>query len=111
MAGIDPLAVVRERDWLAPNLPIVQLPPVSDSEYKAGMTAGSKWGCAAAAVIGAPLFFFLIIADALGDCAPDTACKKGFLPFVATPTIIVAAALFFTVRVIVNRFRRSQDGD
>ena len=49
MTASAPLAVVRERDWLALNLPIVQLPPVSDSEYKAGMTAGSKWGCAAAA--------------------------------------------------------------
>ncbi|WP_235365018.1 hypothetical protein [Sphingomonas sp. ERG5] len=83
---------------------------MSDGEYNGGTTAGSKWGCATATIIAAPLFFCLMIADALGDCTPDTACKKGFLLFVLAPTIITAAALFITVRFIVNWLRRSSDG-
>lgn len=96
---------------LARNLPIVQLRSVSDSGYQGGTTAGSKWGCAVAALIGAPLFFVLLIADALGDCVPDTDCKKGFLPFVAVPTLVVVAVLFFVVRLLVNKARQgSSDG-
>ena len=90
---------------------IVQLSPVKDSDYKAGPTSGGKWGCAVAVLVGAPLFVFLLIVDALGDCVPDTACKNGFLTFVATPTIFVGAVLFFAVRSIVNRVRRSQGGN
>jgi hypothetical protein len=83
---------------------------VSDSEYRGGTTAGSKWGCAAAAIIGVPLFSFLLLVDALGDCIPDDNCKKGFLPFVVAPTFVAASVLFFVVRFIVNKMRRSSDG-
>lgn len=82
---------------------------MSDSEYRGGTTAGSKWGCAVAALLGAPLFFFLVLVEALGDCVPDTDCKKGFLAFVLVPTVVVSGALFLIVRAIVNRVRRSRD--
>jgi hypothetical protein len=82
---------------------------VSDSEYRGGTTAGSKWGGIVVALICAPLFFFLMIADALGDCAPDTNCKKGFLLVVAAPTAIVGLMLFFIVRSIVKRVGRSRN--
>lgn len=84
---------------------------MGDSKYQGGTTAGSKWGCAVAAVIGVPLFCFLTLVDALGDCIPDSDCKKGFLPFVVAPTVVVAAVLFFVVRLIVNKIRRSTDGN
>jgi hypothetical protein len=80
---------------------------MGESEYRGGTTAGSKWGCATAAIVGVPIFFFLMLVDALGDCVPDDDCKKGFLPFVVAPTFVIAAVLFFFVRSIVNRMRRS----
>jgi len=40
--------------------------------------------------LGVPVFMFLLLADALGDCAPDTACKKGFLTQVLLPSVIIA---------------------
>jgi hypothetical protein len=96
---------------LARYLAIVQPRSMSDSGYQGGSTAGSKWGCAAAALVGAPLFFVLLVADALGDCVPDTGCEKGFLPFVAVPTLVVVTVLFFVVRLLVNRVRQgSSDG-
>jgi hypothetical protein len=98
-------------DCLVRKLSIIQSRSVSESEYKSGTTAGSKWGCGAAGVIGVPLFCFLVLIDALGDCAPDTACKKGFLPFVVTPTVLTAAVLFFVVRLIVNRLSRLRADD
>lgn len=80
---------------------------MSDSKYQGGTTAGSNWGCAVAAVIGVPLFCFLTLVDALGDCVPDSDCKKGFLPFVIVPTVVAAVVLFFVARLIVNKMRRS----
>jgi hypothetical protein len=83
---------------------------MSDSEYRGGTTAGSKWGCAVAALLGVPLFFFLMLVEALGDCVPDTECKKGFLVFALVPTVVVSGALFLVVRAIVNRIRQSRKG-
>lgn len=79
------------------------------SRYRGGTTAASKWGCAVAAGIGFPLFFVLLLADALGDCVPDTECGKGFFRFVLLPTVIVGLASFVTVRWIVDWFCRSDD--
>lgn len=82
-----------------------------DEGYKGGTSVESKWGCFTAAIVCGPLFFFLILLDALGDCAPEPTCKKGFLPFVLMPTGVVAAALYFGVWFVVNRIRpQSKDG-
>jgi hypothetical protein len=75
--------------------------------YQGGTTAGSKWGCGVAAFVTAPLFFIFMIADALGDCAPDAECKKGFVQFVLLPSVVIALGLFFAIRFIVNRLERS----
>ena len=75
------------------------------SGYRGGPTPGGKWGCVAAAAIGAPLFSFLILVDSLGDCAPDADCGKGFLRYVALPTLIVILPVGFGVRAAINRFR------
>jgi hypothetical protein len=81
---------------------------MGDCRYQGGTSKGSKWGCATAAVIGAPVFFFLLIGDALGDCAPDTDCNKGFLRNVAAPTTVLVLVVFFAVRALVNH-RRHDD--
>jgi len=80
---------------------------MSDSEYKGGGTPGGRWGCLIAALVGAPLFFFLVVGDTLGDCAPDTACHKGFWTMVFLPTVLTAAPIGIGVRWLVNR--RSRD--
>lgn len=58
-------------------------------------------------MVGAPLFWFLILVDALGDCVPDTDCRKGFLRYVALPTLVVILIVGFGVRAAINRFRRT----
>lgn len=71
------------------------------------MTPGGKWGCLAAAVVAAPLFLILIIIDALGDCEAGTDCHKGFLRYVALPTLIVGLAIGLGVRGAVNWLKRN----
>lgn len=76
---------------------------MSGSGYRGGTTPGGKWGCAFAALAGAPLFFFLVLMEALGDCVPDAACHKGFLLMVVLPTILIATPIGLVVRWLVNR--------
>ena len=71
-----------------------------------GSRAG-KWGCFATALVGAPLFMFLLIGDALGDCEPDTSCKHGFVSQVLLPTLVVAAVVGFAVWAAVNAARKN----
>src|SRR4051812_23372597 len=51
---------------------------MNDSRYRSGRTAGDKWGCGLAAIVACPLFFFLVLVQALGDCVPDLPCHKSF---------------------------------
>lgn len=81
--------------------------PMSDGGYKGGATVEGRWGCIASAILGVPAFMFLLIADALGDCAPDTACKKGFLTQVLLPTAIVAIGVGLLVRWAVKAAQRN----
>jgi hypothetical protein len=66
------------------------------------LSKGTKWGFMAAILIGVPLFLFLIMMDALGDCAPDTDCRKGFLSVVFLPALLVTIPIFMVVRVAIN---------
>lgn len=75
--------------------------------YQGGGTPGGKWGSIASALVGAPVFYFLIIVDSLGDCAPDADCHKGFLVYVALPTIVVGLLVGLGVRAAVNYLRRN----
>lgn len=80
---------------------------MSDGGYKGGATVEGRWGCIASAILGVPVFMFLLLADALGDCAPDTACKKGFLTQVLLPTAIVAIGVGLLVRWAVKAAKRN----
>lgn len=68
---------------------------------------GDKWGCLTAAIVGAPLFLFLFLLDALGDCAPDTSCRKGFISMVLLPSLVIAGAIYWSVRALI----RARDSD
>ena len=76
---------------------------MSEDGYKSGGTVGGKWGCAIAALVTVPVFGFLLIADALGDCVPDIECHKGFWTFVFTPSAILAIVVGVTIRAIVDK--------
>ena len=75
--------------------------------YKGGTSAANKWGCFTSALVAVPLFTFLLIGDALGDCVPDTPCKHGFLSQVLVPTLAVAAVVGFAVWAGVKVARRN----
>ncbi|WP_205412205.1 hypothetical protein [Sphingomonas crusticola] len=79
---------------------------MSDNQYRGGPSVGGMWGCGVAALLGAPLFAVLIVGDALGDCAPDINCHKGFLSHVALPTAIAVTLIFVAVRALVGFIRR-----
>ena len=52
---------------------------MAGESYEGGLSRADKWGCVAASVVGLPIFAALLFVDALGDCAPDAPCRKGFL--------------------------------
>lgn len=79
---------------------------MNDGRYDGGFSTGGRWGCAVAALLGSPLFLILMTADALGDCVPDTPCRKGFWLYVALPSVIVTLVVWLVVRAIVNHARR-----
>jgi hypothetical protein len=64
------------------------------------------WGCFTFALVAAPLFAFLLIGDALGDCVPDTPCKHGFLSQVLVPTLAVATVVGIAVWAGIKAARR-----
>lgn len=64
---------------------------------------GIKWGCLSAALLGIPMFAFLLLVDALGDCAPEVACRKGFLQYVLLPSAVIAAIVGLTSYWLAKR--------
>ncbi len=83
---------------------------MEDGGYRGGATPGGKWGCAAAALIGVPLFFWLTLINSLGDCAPDAACHGSFWTEAVLPTALVAGIVGLSVRWLVNR-KHGDDAD
>lgn len=81
--------------------------PMTDGGYNGGATIEGRWGCIASAALGVPVFVFLLLVDALGDCAPDTACKKGFLAPVLLPSAVIAIGVGLLVRCAVKTARRN----
>lgn len=79
--------------------------PMSEGGYKGGSTAEGRWGCIASAVLGVPVFLFLLLANTLGDCVPDTACKKAFLTQVLLPSVVIALGVGLIVRWAIKAIR------
>jgi hypothetical protein len=77
---------------------------MGEANYE-GLNTGERWGCAVSG-LGAVCLMFLLSVDALGDCAPDTRCSKGFWTNVLLPTVAITTLAFFTVRAVVNSRRR-----
>ena len=73
-----------------------------DRRYQ-GLAKSDKWGCLVAALVGVPLFVLLLGMDALGDCAPDTSCRKGFLLMVLVPSLLVTLLVFAAARALARR--------
>lgn len=48
---------------------------------------GLYWG----ALVGVPVFLFLLGLDALGNCTPGSGCRHGFWLMVALPSLTVTA--------------------
>jgi len=68
-----------------------------------GLSKADKWGCSIAGVIGFPLFMFLLVGDALGDCEPGPGCRHGFWLMVALPSFVITELIFWMVRDWVQR--------
>ncbi|NML07460.1 hypothetical protein [Sphingomonas sp. G-3-2-10] len=83
---------------------------MGEGGYNGGLTVEGRWGCIAAASLGVPAFMFLLLADALGDCAPGTACKKGFLTQVALPSATIAIGAGLLVYWAIKIARRKNSG-
>ena len=78
-----------------------------DQGYQ-GLPKSDRWGCLAAALVGIPVSLLLLGVDALGDCPPDTSCRKGFLLMVLAPSMLLTLLTFWTVRAVA---RRGNEGD
>ncbi len=81
---------------------------MTDERYD-GLSLGERWGCGISALLGSAAFIFLMALDALGDCAPDTGCTKGFLTNVLLPSLAITAIAFFGVRWAVNAYANRAD--
>jgi len=75
------------------------------SDYDGGGTIGGKWGCAASALVGLPVFGFLAFVLFYGDCFDNPQCYRGDGPrWLAAflVTAIVAAFVGLLIRKLVN---------
>jgi hypothetical protein len=81
---------------------------MNDGGYDSSRTAEARWGCIASAMLGVPVFMFLLVVDALGDCVPDTACKKGFLTQVFIPTVLVTLGIGLLLRWAVKTAKENR---
>jgi len=75
---------------------------MTEGKYTGGTTVAGRWGCIAAALLGVPIFLLLLVADALGDCAPGTTCQKGFVTQVLLPSAAIAICVGLLVRWAVK---------
>jgi hypothetical protein len=73
------------------------------------MTVAERWGCIAAIILGVPVFIFLLAMDIFGDCAPNTACNKGFLTQVLVPSAVIAVGIGLLVRWAIKMAWRRND--
>ena len=76
---------------------------MTEQGYDGGLTRETKWGCVAATIVGALVFAPLLFVDAIGDCAPDTSCRKGFFLMVLLPTLIAAGVAGLLARFLARK--------
>lgn len=76
---------------------------VAEDGYKNPATIGGKVGCAAAALVGIPIFVFLLLAAALGDCVQGEPCHTQSMLFVFLVPAAMAAMVGLAVRWLINR--------
>jgi hypothetical protein len=81
---------------------------MAGESYDGRTSRAETWGVLAGGVVGLPTFAFLLTIDALGDCAPGTACRKGFLLMVLAPTVLVASAVGLLVWFFVSQLTRER---
>ena len=68
-------------------------------------------GCLAAALVGVPLFGFVFLASALGDCIPDAPCNHDLNLWLLGGAILITAATGKVVSAIVRAVRRNRPSD
>lgn len=78
---------------------------MDDTGYKGGPTVEGKWGCFIATLVGLPIFVFLLLGDVLGDCLPESECKKGFLTQVLLPSVAITLGTFLLARWAIKAAR------
>jgi fructose-specific phosphotransferase system IIC component len=76
---------------------------VSEQNFSGGLSRADKWGCATAFIVGLIVFAPLVFVDALGDCPPDTPCRKGFLLMVFLPSLVAAICAGLLARFIASK--------
>ena len=78
---------------------------MGESDYDGGGTIGGRWGCAASAVVGLPVFGALVFVGFYGDCFDNPQCYRGDgLRWIAAflVTALVAACVGLLTRKLVN---------
>lgn len=81
---------------------------MSNERYKGGgPTVEGIWACIAGALVGTPVFMFLLLAHTLGDCMPDEDCKPSALIYVVLPSLMAGFAAALTTWWAVKMIRRN----
>jgi hypothetical protein len=76
---------------------------VADEKFDGGLSRADRWGCATAVIVGLLVFVPLLFVDAMGDCAPDVPCRKGFLLMVLLPSFVIALIAGLLARFIASK--------
>ena len=80
---------------------------MDEDGYRGGPTPEGLWGCLVAALIGIPIFLFLMLVTSLGDCGGGSECKKGTLTHVEMPSIAISVGVFLLVRWAIKAARKN----
>lgn len=79
-----------------------------ESDYDGASTIGGKWGCAAAAIVGLPVFGALMFLGFYGDCFDNAQCDRGqgmrWLVVIVI-TVVSATSVGFLTRKLVNGWK------
>ena len=79
---------------------------MSSERYKGGgPTIQGIWACIAGALVGTPVFVFLLIAHTIGDCMPDEGCRPSAFIYVVLPSLAVGFVAALTTWWAVKMIR------